>query len=140
MKFAIIAGLCMLFWVKTTAAEAQGNGGVYGNIGPSKSQVVGAAVGIAAVGAGIGVGVYFLVRHDHRLTGCVASGAGGLQIQREADRQTYDLVGVLAGIEPGARVRVSGRKKAKDAGGNRTFLVEKLSKDLGPCPGISAGH
>jgi hypothetical protein len=103
------------------------------NIGPTKGQVVGASVGIAAVGVGIGVGVYFFLHRDHTLTGCTASGANGLLLRNEGDGQDYSLVGSVAGIRPDLRVRLSGRKKGRDAGGARTFLVEKLSKDWGPC-------
>jgi hypothetical protein len=126
----MIVALGALLFMKTTGAVAQS--GSF-NIGPTKGQVVGVAVGIAAVGAGIGVGVYFLARHDHTLTGCTASGANGLVLQNEGDRQGFDLAGVTANIRPGVRIRVSGRMKTRQADGNRMFLVEKPPKDLGPC-------
>jgi hypothetical protein len=126
----MIVALGALLFMKTTGAGAQ-SGSL--NIGPTSGQVIGVALGIAAAGAGIGVGVYFLVRHDHSLTGCTSSGAHGLVLRSEGDGQSYDLAGVTANIRPGARVRVSGKKKAKQADGNRMFLVEKLPKDFGPC-------
>ena len=95
-------------------------------------------MGIAAAGAGIGIGVYFLVRHDHTLTGCTASGTNGLELQSEGDHQTYDLIGSTADIKLGSRVRVSGKKKGKSTSGNRTFLVERFSKDLGLCHTLPA--
>ena len=132
---AMIAALCTLLFLKATAADAQTDSN--GQIGATKGQVAGVAAGIAAVGAGIGVGVYFLVRHDHTLTGCTASVANGMVLQNEGDQQRYYLVGVTENIRPGARVRVSGKRKAKNASGDRTFLVEKLSKDLGPCHAVA---
>ncbi len=108
------------------------------DIGPSKGQVVGVAVGIAAVGAAIGVGVYYAVRHNHSLTGCVAPGANGLELTNEGDHRLYALLGDQASIKAGDRVRVSGKKQKKGSGDAWPFLVEKVSKDFGPCP-VSAG-
>ncbi len=108
------------------------------DIGPSKGQVVGVVVGIAAVGAAIGVGVYYAVRHNHSLTGCVVSGANGIELSNEGDHKTYGLVGDMAAIKAGDRVRVSGKKQKKGSGDAWPFLVEKVSKDFGPCP-VSAG-
>ena len=98
----------------------------------SRGEVAGVAVGIAAAGAGIGVGIYFVVRHNRSLTGCASSGPNGLQLQSEGDHQSYALIGDIATVKPGDRVRVSGKKK-KAAGGAQPFLVEKVSKDFGAC-------
>jgi hypothetical protein len=122
----------------TTSARAQIGGGNYGDIGATKVQEAAVIAGIAGVGAGIGVGVYFLIRHDHTITGCAVSGPNGLVLQSEGDPQSFDLVGVVSGIKPEMRVRVSGKKKGRDAGGNRTFLVEKLAEDFGPCQALAA--
>ncbi|HWE87118.1 MAG TPA: hypothetical protein VG267_19385 [Terracidiphilus sp.] len=103
----------------------------------SKGQIAGVAIGIAAVGAAIGVGVYFAIRHNASITGCAASGLNGLQLVNEGDSQTYSLMGIVASIKPGDRVRVSGKKK-KVAGVAHPFLVEKVKRDFGACAGQSA--
>jgi hypothetical protein len=90
-------------------------------------------VGIAASGAAIGVGIFYLVRHDHTVTGCAFSGERGLQLQSEGDQQTYSLVGEVAEIKPGERVRISGKKQKKNPAPPRQFLVEKFKEDLGAC-------
>jgi hypothetical protein len=99
----------------------------------SGGQVVGIFVGVAAIGAAIGVGIYFVVRKGPSITGCAVSGASGLSLQNEGDQQTYTLIGDTAGVKTGDRVKVSGKKKKKDPSGNRDFLVEKLAKDHGRC-------
>jgi hypothetical protein len=43
------------------------------------------------------------------------------------------LIGDIANIKTGDRIRISGKKNKKDASGKRDFLVEKLTKDYGPC-------
>lgn len=100
---------------------------------PTGSQVVLIFVGVAAIGAAIGVGVYYAVRQPPSITGCAVAAPNGLSLQNEGDQQTFNLVGDTATFKAGDRIRVKGKKKKKDASGNRTFLVEKLSKDFGPC-------
>ena len=42
-------------------------------------------------------------------------------------------IGDVAGIKPGSRVRVSGKKEKEKSSGTAQFLVEKVSKDFGAC-------
>ncbi len=118
--------ICALF-VTAAAKPAKAN-----SI-PTSSDVAWIGVAVAAIGAGIGIGIYYAVRHGHALTGCAVSGASGLQLQNEGDQQSYALIGDVASIKSGDRVRVSGKKVKGNAGAARQFLVEKLSKDYGSC-------
>ena len=102
-----------------------------GSIGPSTGEIVGALVGIAAVGAGIGIGIYFVVKHNHSVTGCARSTPDGMTLTTESDKHTYSLIGDVAGIKPGNRVRVSGKKAKEKSSGTAQFLVEKGSTDFG---------
>jgi hypothetical protein len=106
----------------------------------SNGQIAGVAAGIAAAGAAIGIGVYYAVHHGHSLTGCTSSGSRGLELVSEGDHETWALVGEVSGIKPGQRVRVSGKREKKDSVNTRQFLVEKVSKDLGPCDGGRSGR
>jgi hypothetical protein len=99
---------------------------------PTQSQVVWIFVAVGAIGAAIGVGIYFAVRKASSITGCAISTNSALSLQNEGDLQTYSLIGDTADIKAGDRVKVSGKKK-KDSSGKRDFLVEKLSKVYGPC-------
>ena len=101
---------------------------------PTKSDVVWIGVAIGAIGAGIGIGIYYAFHHGHHLNGCAVSGASGLELRNRGDDQTYALVGAVNAIKPGERVRVSGKKAKKSAGPAPQFVVEQLSKDYGPCP------
>jgi len=98
-----------------------------------KNDAIKAGVAIGFVGAAIGVGIYYLVRRAPSITGCAVSSPGGLSLQNEGDRQTYMLIGDIANIKTGDRIRISGKKNKKDASGKRDFHVEKLTKDYGPC-------
>ena len=134
--------VCISFLPVIAASAAQkgrqttGGVGSIGAIGPSGAEVAGIAIGIAAVGTGIGFGAYYAIRHSHTITGCIVSDANRLQIQSAGGQQTYLLTGQLSEIEPGERVRVFG-KKVKNSGAPREFLVEKVSKHYGVCPTTS---
>ena len=104
-----------------------------GTIGPSTGEIVGIAVGIVAAGAALGVGIYFAVKHSHTVTGCARSTADGMTLTTASDKHTYSLTGDVAGIKPGNRVRVSGKKEKEKSTGSAQFLVEKVSKDFGAC-------
>lgn len=127
--------ICGFFMTTTVIGRAQtvGQGSC---IGACKGEVVGILVGIGAGGAALGIGVYYAVHHSHTLTGCAGTSGSGLQLQSQSDRKTYVLVGEIAGIKPGERVSVSG-KKEKGSGIPQQFLVEKLTRDYGACPASS---
>jgi hypothetical protein len=119
--------VCALLVTATATARAQFGYKV------TKGTEAGVIAVLVAVGVGVGVGIYFAVHHGHALTGCAESGANGLELQGQGDRQTYALIGDIAAIKPGNRVRVAGKKEKRNAGGVQQFLVEKLAKDYGVC-------
>ena len=131
---ALLLGLSLLL-LFTAPAKAQ-----YGSIGPTKGEVAWVIVGIVAVGAAIGIGIYLVIHHSHdrSITGCAVSSGGSLSLQHEGDQRIYNLLGDTAAIKPGDRIRVSGRERKEYPSGNRDFLVDKLAKDYGPCKTLPA--
>jgi hypothetical protein len=100
----------------------------------------GAEVAAVAVVAGVVIGTVVLVevhKGHHRVKGCVSTGPNGLQIRtiNDMDSKTYTLEGVTQDVKVGDLVQVHGSKvkKVKNSIGDQTFMVEKLSKDYGPC-------
>jgi len=100
--------------------------------GISGGQATAIFVGIIAVGAGLGVGVYLILHRPPSITGCAVTNGNGLTLAAEGDQQTYALSGDLTGIKPGTSVHVSGKKK-KDPSGAHLFIVNKVGKTYGPC-------
>jgi hypothetical protein len=101
---------------------------------PSKGEVDGALVGaIAAVAVGVIV-VVVLVTRKQTITGCVNPGANPLTITDEKDKRVYTMAGNTAGVTPGNRMKLQG-KKVKPQGPDKTYLWEsgKVSKDYGIC-------
>jgi hypothetical protein len=93
---------------------------------------------VAGVAGGIVVGAVILVevnKSHHTVKGCVTAGPGGLVVRNESDNENYALVGVTTNTKVGDRVRLHGAKdkKAKGSAGDRTFVVEKMTRDYGPC-------
>ena len=103
----------------------------------TKTQVALSTAAIAAVVVGTTVGVTYAVKHhNHTLQGCVFSDANGPKL-RTSDAKVYSLKGDAASIKVGDNVKFNGSKVKKtkgDSTGDQVFLVQKLSKDYGPCP------
>ena len=114
----------------TNTAKAQFD---LGNIGPSKGQVVGAAVGAIAAITVIGVVIYFAVR-EPRVTGCVAAGPDGkLTLQGSGSGDPlYLLENAPTTLQTGQRVKVLGHKK-KAANNARLLNVDRIAKVYGSC-------
>jgi hypothetical protein len=112
-------------------AQYPGGGGSHSSYG-SKGAVIGVAAG-AAVGAGL---LYWRFHNRAKLQGCVAG--NGDKLVTEKDNQTYNLTNKQnESLKPGERVELLG-KKAKDASGEPTFEVHKMSKNLGQCTATTA--
>lgn len=138
VNFGVVACIVYLLLGLMATASVRAQSGKIGGV--SNGDVVGIGVGLGAVGTGIGIGVYYAIHHNHALTGCAAVTPDGLRLQSANDGQAYALVGEIAAIRPGERVRVSGKKQKKDGVGAQLFLVDKLSKDLGSCTSQPTAH
>jgi hypothetical protein len=105
------------------------------NIGPSKGEVVGAAVGVVAV---LVLGTVVIVevnKSHHRLKGCVSAGPNGLELRDSGNQKVYSLTGITANVKVGDVIQVHGSKQKdqKHSSGAQDFKVEKMSRDYGPC-------
>ena len=99
---------------------------------------LGIAIGIAAAGA-IGAGTAVAVYHRHHfLKGCVSTGPDGLQLTKDNDKKVFSLDGDTTDVKSGEKVKLHGTKQKKHKGspGNQQFLVDKVTKDLGPCEAV----
>lgn len=129
LRFTLVASLIIAILVACRPAEAQ--------IGPpivSKGEVAGIIIGVVAVAAVVTVGVVYAVKHKPSITGCAVAGSAGLTLANEGDSQKFVLTGDTAGIKPGDRVKIQGKKQKATAGASRGFTVLKLKHDYGACP------
>jgi len=100
-------------------------------------------VGLGAGLAGVAIGTVILVDHNqknHNVKGCVTMGPNGFEVHNEADKKTYALSGVTTNTKVGDEVKLHGakEKRGKNSVGEQTFVVEKMSRDFGPCAVTSA--
>src|SRR6266487_178499 len=136
----VTASLALMVSISGTAiAQYPGGGGTGtypGGTRPSygsKGAVIGGVVAGAAAGAGL---LYCKLHNRAKLRGCVAG--EGDKLVNEKTNQSYNLTNKQnQSLKPGERVELVG-KKAKDASGEPTFEVHKMSKDLGQCTATTA--
>jgi len=77
-----------------------------------------------------------LIHHskNRTITGCVSSGENGMSVTDDKDKRFYTLTGNTAGIKPGDRMTLQGKKiKPKDAGKTLVWETKKMNKDFGVC-------
>lgn len=128
---AIVTSSLLFATAPSSCNSTSGSGGGL-NIGPSGAEVAGAIVGVSAVI--VGAVVLVEVHHSHHtLKGCVASTSDGLQMISASGGETYALSGTTTDLKVGDTVRVHGAKHKQKGSAERTFVVEKLNKDYGPC-------
>jgi len=94
-------------------------------------------IGIGVAAAAVVILVVLAIHYSTKkraITGCVTSGANGMSITDERDRQVYVLSGSTTDIKPGDRVRLHG-KKLKSKGADKTLVWEaqEVTKDFGVC-------
>ena len=117
--------VCLVFTVRPSVAQSEVPKAYLG-------------IGYGAITAGALTLVFYSIHAEHFVKGCVATGQNGLQLQDESNPQAWRLTGVTAGIKPGERIRLKGTKSKKESSGNRSFLIEQVAKDYGPCKGHQA--
>jgi len=108
--------------------EAQNSGKIVSN-GTIAGVIVGVVAGVAVVAI---VAIHYSKKRT--VTGCVNSGANGMTVTDEKDKQIYALSGDTTNIKPGNRMRLQG-KKAKSNSPDKTLVWEarKVTKDFGVC-------
>jgi len=92
--------------------------------------------GVVVAVAVVVVAAVLIVHYSKKraITGCVTAGPNGMTVTDEKDRQIYALSGNTAGITPGDRMRLRG-KKIKSKGPDKTLLWEArdVARDFGVC-------
>lgn len=108
------------------------------SFGPSKGEVVGAAVGAGALIAAAIIIPVEISKSHHTLKGCIFSTPAGLEL-RTTDNKTYALSGTTADIAPGSTLRLHGnrQKHDKNSPGDQVFIVQKMQKNYGPCQALA---
>jgi hypothetical protein len=121
-RMAVVCGLCLSLSTDTKADSLKTTGVLI-------------VVTIAAVSAAIVVVTVLVVTHakGRTITGCVNSGENGMLVTNEKDKHVYALSGNTAGVKPGERMTLMGKKIKSDVGATLVWETKKISKDSGAC-------
>ena len=121
-RFALIFVLCLALAKEARADSLKTDGELI-------------IVAVVAVAAAIVVVTVLVVKQakGRTITGCVNSGASGMLVTDEKDKRVYVLSGDTAGVKPGERMSLTGRKIKADSGATLVWQTKKVSKDLGSC-------
>ena len=97
----------------------------------SRGEAAGIIAGIAVTGAGVGIGVTYLILHNRGITtGCVTETGGGKVLTTGS--RAYSLIEPGPALAAGERYKLKGQTSGPSSA--RTFTVDKMLKDLGGCP------
>jgi hypothetical protein len=132
-----IVAVALLGLVPATAIAQYGGAGTYPQGAHPSYGSKGAVIGAVAAGAAAGAGLLYWKLHNRaKLRGCVAG--SGDKLVNDNDNQTYSLANKQnKSLKAGEHVELMG-KHAKNASGEPTFEVYKMSKDLGQCTTTTA--
>jgi hypothetical protein len=102
-----------------------------------KSRVDNDIVAAVVVAAAIVIVAAVLIVHYSKkrsITGCVTVAPNGITVTDEKDRQIYALSGNTAGITPGDRMKLHGKKiKSKGADKKLVWETKTVATDFGVC-------
>jgi hypothetical protein len=92
-------------------------------------------VAIVAVSVAVVVVTVLVVRQakGRTITGCVNSGEGGMLVTNEKDKHVYVLSGNTAGVKPGERMSLTGKKIKSNSGATLVWETKSISKNFGSC-------
>ena len=132
LRLTLVAALIIAVLLACRPAEAQI---VPSGIGAaSTGEVVGIIAGMVAAVAVVTIVVVYAVKHKPSITGCAVASPAGMTLQDEGNSQKFLLTGNTAGIKPGDRVKVQGKKQKGGDASARGFTVLRLKRDYGACP------
>jgi hypothetical protein len=86
--------------------------------------------GIVVVGVAVGVGTYLVLHNRGVAVGCITE-SGGKKTLVGSDKKVYSLLDTGPSLSVGERVKLKGHKSGPAS--TRSFQVEKVLKDYGPC-------
>jgi hypothetical protein len=131
----LMVGLCLILSMpsqaQTPSIGPAPGGGTIGGV--TKGEIIGIIVGVVAAITVVAIVVVHESRKTRTITGCVSSGPNGMILTNEKDKHSYALSGNTAGVKPGERITVQGKKINPSAGKPLTWDTKAITSDLGVC-------
>ncbi|HSZ64538.1 MAG TPA: hypothetical protein VK828_22260 [Terriglobales bacterium] len=130
MASKFLAGLLVFVLSFILCKPAHADSGTIGGVGTGT--IVGVIVGVVAAVAVVAI-VAIHYSRKRTITGCVKPTPNGMTVSDEKNDRTYTLSGDIAGIKPGERLTLQGKKIKPSTGNSLGWEVSKMQTDLGVC-------
>jgi hypothetical protein len=128
--FALSFALCMPAEAHNPNIVGPGSG----NIGYSnKGLVIGVIVGVVAAVVVVTIVVVHESSKKRTITGCINPAQNAMTVTDEKDKRVYTLSGDTAGVKPGERMSLHGKKIKPSADNPLGWEITKIQTDYGAC-------
>jgi hypothetical protein len=106
--------------------------------GCTSGQVAASVAGLAAIVVATTVVLVEVNNAHHTMKGCVTGGQDSFELTTLGNKETYALSGVTANLKVGDVIKVHGSKRKAKKDSPRSFEVQKINRDYGPCSAVPA--
>ncbi len=131
MTSKCLSGVLVIALSFVFCMPAKADSGTIGGVGTGT--IVGVVVGVVAVVAVVAIVVIHKTSGKRTITGCVKPAQNGMTVNDENDQRVYTLSGDTAGVKPGERMTLQGRKIKPNAGNPPGWEITKVRTDYGVC-------
>ncbi len=131
MTSKYLSGLLAIALSFVLCMSAKADSGTIGGVGTGT--IVGVAVGAVAALAIVAIVVIHKTSGKRTITGCVRPAQNGMTVNDEKDQRVYTLSGDTAGVKPGERMTLQGKKIQPNAGNPLGWEITKIRTDFGVC-------
>ena len=131
MTSKYLSGVLVIALSFVLCMPAKADSGTIGGVGTGT--IVGVVVGVVAVVAVVAIVVIHKTSGKRTITGCVKPAQNGMTVNDENDQRVYTLSGDTAGVKPGERMTLQGRKIKPNAGNPPGWEITKVRTDYGVC-------
>ena len=131
MASKYLSGVLIIALSFVLCMPAKADSGTIGGVGTGT--IVGVVVGVVAVVAIVAIVVIHKTSGKRTITGCVKPAQNGMTVNDENDQRVYTLSGDTAGVKPGERMTLQGRKIKPNAGNPPGWEITKVGTDYGVC-------
>ena len=130
MTSKYLSGVLVITLSFVLCMPAEADSGTIGGVGTGT--IVGVIVGVVA---GVAVVAIVAIHYSKKrtITGCVKPAQNGMTVNDENEQRVYTLSGDTAGVKPGERMTLQGKKIKPNAGNPLGWEITKIRADFGVC-------
>ncbi|MGD1213370.1 MAG: hypothetical protein ABR861_00095 [Terriglobales bacterium] len=131
MTSKYLSGVLVITLSFVLCMPAEADSGTIGGVGTGT--IVGVVVVVVVVVAVVAIVVIHKTSGKRTITGCVKPAQNGMTVNDENEQRVYTLSGDTAGVKPGERMTLQGKKIKPNAGNPLGWEITKIRADFGVC-------